>query len=344
LSGATRTPAASRAAPTAQGDEPRRSPSGEPRAARPMPTTSTTRTTIPGTHITLHENPADPVWATSAYGALGDGAPAQVRDPKSGEFRYFGNFQQPMVSPDGGYVVALSTVSYVRTDYNTIRLVTRATGEDVELRTADKPRVTGSPVWNIDGHRLLMSVYNDDTRETTGFLLVDAATKQVRTHLADTGGKSGYLWGPDPATLMRQDRDGTISIVGLDGRVVRSFQKKGTLLRTSAAALLIGTASTPASTPASASVPTTVFATTCPGGSRDACLWDAATGARKAVVPLDAHTAFNGWLDDRHFLATITKGATTRLALVGLDGRTRRVLAEGPAKEFGQVSVVYTAK
>ncbi|MFD1539307.1 serine/threonine-protein kinase [Nonomuraea guangzhouensis] len=306
-------------------------PPGAATVAEVMPTTATTTTKIPGTKITLHENPADPIWASAAYGFLpgSDGSPAYVRDAKTGKFQYFGNFQRPTVSPHGTYVAALSVTTLSRTDYNTIRLVTTATGEDVELRTTDKPGDTIGAVWNEDGRHLLMTIYTGATgsQTTAGFVIVDAATKTVRSRLTAGGDKAGYFWGPDASTLMRQERDGAISFVGLDGTVVRSFRGKG-VLRTSAARLRLGT----------------VFSTTCPGTRGDICLWDAVTGTRKAVVPTGENTTFSGWLGRDQFLAVVTKGGTSRVVLAGLDGKTKRVLAEGPAKQLKAITVWYNSK
>ncbi|MFG1679539.1 protein kinase [Nonomuraea sp. NPDC049269] len=304
--------------------------------AQVIPTTATTTAKIPGTKITLHENPADPVWASSAYGIvpLSDGAPAYVRDAKTAKFEYFGNFQQPAVSPHGTYVAALSTTTLSRTDYNTIRLVTTVTGEDVELRTADKPGETLGAVWNEDGRHLLMTIYTGKTGSLTmaGFVIVDAATKSVRTRLMAGGYKGSYSWGPDASTLMRQERDGAISFVGLDGTVIRSFRGMGDLMHRSAATLRIGTGTA------------TVFSTACPGKPRDVCLWDVVTGTRKAVVPGGEITTFSGWLDGEHILALVTKGGTTRVVLAGFDGKIKRLLAEGPAKQLKTISLWYSTK
>ena len=49
-------------------------------------------------------------------------------------------------------------------------------------------------------------------------------------------------------------------------------------------------------------------------------------------------------MDERHFLATVTGSPTTRVVLAGLDGRTRRVLAEAPAKELDGIVISYSAR
>ncbi|MEV6159792.1 protein kinase [Nonomuraea sp. NPDC052129] len=321
---------------TAQTGSPSSTSSGAAATGEVLPTTSTTTAKVPGTKITLHENPADPVWVSSAYGTAqrGEGSPAYVRDPKTGRFQYFGNFQQPTVAPQGAYVAALSITTLSRTDYNTIRLVTMATGENVELRTADKPGDTLDARWNADGRHLLMTLSTGKpaSRNAVGFVIVDAVTKSVRSRLTPGGHKGGYSWGPDASTLMRQETDGAISFVGLDGTVVRSFRAKGDLMNVGTATVRLGTATA------------TVFATACPGTLKGVCLWDATTGTRRAVIPSDTSTTFNGWLDTEHFLATVTKADTTRLVLAGLDGKTKRVLAEGPATELKAVTLWYSRK
>ncbi|MFC4530670.1 serine/threonine protein kinase [Sphaerisporangium dianthi] len=297
----------------------------------PMPATSTTTVKIPGTKITLHENPADPVWAGSAYGNLRSGgdSPVYVRDQKTGDFTYFGNFQRAVVSPYGRYVASVSNTNFTRTDYNTIRLVDRVTKEDVELRAADKPGNIGVTRWSADGRRVVMTLYDDRAAEgnpATGFVIVDARAKSVETRLVSDGGKDDYTWGPGGSTLMHQGQGGVIRFLAPDGSVVRSFRDKGTLLASDAVTLRTGA---------------TVFATTCPRAPKDVCLWDAGSGAAHSVIHLRPDMTFNGWLDDRHFLATVKKGGTTRLVLAGLDGRAERVLADGPAEHLREITIWY---
>ncbi|MFG1943876.1 WD40 repeat domain-containing serine/threonine protein kinase [Nonomuraea sp. NPDC048826] len=296
----------------------------------PMNTASTTTSTLPGTEIELHENPADPTWASSYYGGFAEADfPAYVRDPRTRTFQRFGSFQLPVVSPGGRYVAALPVSNLGATDHNTLRLVDRGTGEDITLRTADSPGITLDPAWSGDGRRLLMTLrQSQDDQRTIGFVIVDAAARSVQTRRTGFGGEAGYAWGADGSTLITQGADGAIRYVGLDGRELGTFAGKGALIRAGVAVTTAGT----------------VFATTCREGARDVCLWDAATGARKAVIPLAEGTVFNGWLDRRHFLATVTGGETGRLALAGLDGETVRVLVEGPAEQMNEISVWFTPR
>ncbi|MFI6709138.1 protein kinase [Nonomuraea sp. NPDC050478] len=295
-----------------------------------MSTGSTTTSTLPGTGVELHENPADPIWASSYYGGFAEADfPAYVRDPRSGTFQRFGSFQIPVVSPGGRYVAALPVSNLDVTDHNTLRLVDRGTGEDVTLRTAGKPGLTLDPAWTADGGRLLLTLRaGPDEQRTVGFVVVDPAAKSVQTRRTDFGGEAGYGWGPDGSTLVTQGGDGAIRYVGLDGRVLRTFTGKGALIRGGVAGTTAGR----------------VFTTTCREGSRDVCLWDAATGERKAVIPPAKGMVFNGWLDRSHFLATVIGREKGRLVLGGMDGEAVRVLAEGPADQLNQISVWFTPR
>jgi serine/threonine protein kinase len=309
-------------------DEPRQQAAPEPRiSSGPMSTGSTTTLRLPGTRIDLHENPADPVWASSYYGGVDEyDYPAYVRDPRSGQFQRFGSFQMPVVSPGGRYVAAFLSTSLTRSDYNVIRLVDRTTREDLELRVAEKPGNALDLRWNRDGRHLLLTLRSG--LETTGFVIVAADGRTVLERRTAFGGRVGYVWGPDASTVLTQGSDGVVRLLGLDGTVRRTFARTGTLLVADTAVTDVGM----------------VFATTCRDDEPDVCLWDVTTGEKRAEIPLEDGTTFNGWLDGSHFLATVAGRSTSRLVLAGMEGRIVRVLAEGPADELKATSVWFTPR
>ncbi|MEV0994204.1 protein kinase [Nonomuraea sp. NPDC050202] len=300
--------------------------------AKPMRTSSTATVRLPDWSIKVYDNPDDPLWVTSVFGVTNDpaaGNPAYVRDPASGTFTFFGNFQTPEVSPGGGYVAALGIGTLARTDFNVLRLVTRRTGEDVQVRTSDKPGDTTDLRWS-DDERLLLTVREGkgEKRRATGFVVVDPVTKAVTVLDVAGGGTGPFVWGPGGGVL-HQGQDGTVRLYDLKGAELRSFPGVGELFAANAV-----------TSPRHG----TVFSTRCPPPGRDLCLWDAATGRRAAEVPLGDGHVFESWLDGEHYLATTSSGGRTKVVMVDLRGKVARTLVEGPAKELDKVTVSLTIR
>ncbi|NUS08514.1 MAG: serine/threonine protein kinase [Nonomuraea sp.] len=289
--------------------------------------TSTVDVKIPDTGITLHENPADPVWVSS-YHDKRDGLSSYVRDPATGRFGAFGTWHEP-IAPGGGYVASLSTRS-IRTDFETIRLRDRVTGWSGEIRTVAKPATLFYPAWSEGGRRLLVTVFEPDGKgnRAVGFTIVDPVKRTARTVKASDGGRGMYVWGSDGGTMLHAMPGGAVRALDLNGRQVRRFDRVGDLAAGGVRRTTFGT----------------VFATTCPGKQGDICLWDESTGARKGVIRLPKGGGFHGWLDDGHFLGTLPGGRTTKLVLMDAQGRVVRALADGPAAELGKVVLWFTRK
>ncbi|MEU6795197.1 serine/threonine-protein kinase [Nonomuraea wenchangensis] len=294
----------------------------------PMRTSSTATVRLPDSAIKVHDNPEDPLWVSSAFVATPD-AVAYTRDPKSGQLTYFGSFQTPVVSPGGAYVAAVAVGILSRAEFSTLRLVTRRTGEDVRIRITDKPGDIGEIRWS-DDERLLLTVFEGEgkSRRATGFIEVDPATRVVTVRDVPGGGPGPYAWGPGD-TVLHQSEDGAVRFHDLKGAELRSFTGVGDLLA-------VNVVTSPRYG--------TVFTTRCPPPGRDLCLWDAGTGVRAAEVPLGDGHAFDGWLDHDHYLATTSGGGVTKVVMVDLKGKAVRTLAEGPTKEFDDVTLWLTAR
>ncbi|MFD0662988.1 hypothetical protein [Thermocatellispora tengchongensis] len=298
-------------------------------SAGPMPLTASATVTVPETSIKVRENPADPVWLSTAYDTVGDGPTnhaAYVRDPKTGEFAFFGNYQMPVASPGGAFLASLPGTNLDAIEANTLRLVDRARGEDVQLRVAGKPGVVTDLQWNED-QRLVLTIWDDrENGRTLGFVIVDAATKAVT--VGKTPGGGVYSWaGPDH--VIHQTADHTVRVLDLAGREVRSFRNVGELHPVGVAPVA-GYGE--------------VFSTACPPPDTGVCLWDAVTGAREAVVPIAAGARFDGWLDERHYLAVVTAGRKSKVVMVDLAGKAVRTLAEGPAGELERIALWFTRR
>ncbi|MCG5219523.1 serine/threonine-protein kinase [Streptosporangium sp. KLBMP 9127] len=300
----------------------------------PMPLSADSELTLPDTRITLHETEADPTWVTSYRDSRpeGLGVPSYVRDPASRAFAFFGTFQEPVVSPGGAYVAALAATRLTRTDFETVRLVDRTTGEDLQIRTVDKPASTFQPRWTSDGRFLLLSVFAgpEGARRTTGFVIVDAAARSARVVTVASSDKTdhAYLWDSTGTKLVRQAPEGAVRVYDLDGRVVRTLRSVGELVGNGMAATSLGD----------------VIVTKCPDKAGYFCLWDGDTGAPKTAFRPPKGTLVHGWLDGKHMMATVPDGKVSRIVLIDLRGKVVRTLVDGPKAELDEVVVWFTPK
>ncbi|MFI6454537.1 serine/threonine-protein kinase [Streptosporangium amethystogenes] len=297
-------------------------------ATGPMAATSTTDLRIPGTRITLRENPSDTERVTS-YQDLREGAraTAYLRRGDGADFTFLGTFTTAVVAPGGARVAVNLDNKFLAGEFDLIRVVDPAGGQDAQVRTVDTPLKTLKPHWDGNGTRILLTVYEGlEEQRSRGFVIVDVASRTARVSLVPGDGlDSEYVWGPDSASVVHAGPDGSVLFHRLDGTVLRTVPKVGELTRDDVRITSLGT----------------VFTTRCPGESRDVCLWDAATAARRAAVPIRNGLRFGGWLGDRHLLATIP-GKTTKIVMLDLRGEIVRVLADDPAAELEKISLWYT--
>ncbi|WP_329079993.1 MULTISPECIES: serine/threonine protein kinase [unclassified Streptosporangium] len=306
-------------------------------AARPaigtMPTTSTTDLRIPGTKVTLRENPADPERVTSYRDSRGraSGDPVYLRRGDTAEFRFLGTFMTAVAAPGGARVAANPDNKFELGEFDLIRLVDPAGGPETQIRTVDTPLTTFNPHWDRNGTRILLTIYEGLGKEqrSRGFVIVDVASRTARVfRVPDDDHRSDYVWGADSASVLHSGPDGSVRFYRPDGTPLRTVPKVGALVLDDVRTTSLGT----------------VFTTRCQEMPRDVCLWDAATATRRAVVPIKKGMIFNGWLGDRHFLGTVTEGKTTKVVMLDLRGEVVRVLADGPAAELKEISLYYTLR
>ncbi|MEV4377132.1 serine/threonine-protein kinase [Streptosporangium sp. NPDC049644] len=297
-------------------------------ATGPMAATSTTGLRIPGTTITLRENPSDTERVTS-YQDSRKNTTAYLRRGNGADFTFLGTFATAVLAPGGAHVAVNPDNKFLTGEFDLIRVVDPAGGQDVQIRTVDTPLKTLNPHWDGNGTRILLTIYEGlEEQRSRGFVIVDVASRTARVSLVPGDGlDSEYVWGPDSASVVHAGPGGSVLFHRLDGTVLRTVPKVGELTRDDVRTTSLGT----------------VFTTRCPGESRDVCLWDAATAARRAAVPIRNGVRFGGWLGDRHFLATMP-GRTTKIVMLDLRGEIVRVLADGPATELEKVVLWYTAR
>ncbi|MGW3344817.1 protein kinase domain-containing protein [Nonomuraea rubra] len=297
-------------------------------SAGAMPATSVSELKLPGTGITLHENPADPIWVSSYHDQRPDqGLTSYVRDPATGSFAFFATFQEPIVSPGGGYVASLSSGRYADTSYESIWLRDRATGQDRHVRTVDKPATLWRPSWSADGRRWLATVMTTDN-QALGFAVVDPVAGSVKIVDVTDAREAEYVWGADGKSVLYQSRSGVVGELDLSGKPLRTFTGVGELVAGGAAQTALGT----------------VFTTTCTDKGGNICHWDARSGERKATTRLPKGVGFRGWLDERHFLATETGAKSMDVLLMDVNGRTVRTLATGPRSDLDKVVLWFTRR
>ncbi|SNS46627.1 Serine/threonine protein kinase [Streptosporangium subroseum] len=296
----------------------------------PMPTTSTTDLKIPGTKITLHENPSDAEGVTS-YEDRRRGSETYLRQDGSAKFRFLGTLMTAIAAPGGERVVVNPTNKFLNGEFDLVRVLDAAGAPEVQIRTVDSPMVTFHPHWDVTGTRVLLTVFEGLTGDShsRGFAIVDVASRTARIALVpDETDPSEYVWGPDSASVMHTRPDGAVRFHRLDGSVLRTVPGVGELTADDVRSTSLGT----------------VFTTRCPDKSRDVCLWDAETAKRRATVPIGEGMGYGGWLGDRHLLTTTTEGRTREVVMLDLRGKIARVLADGPVAELDKISLWYTPR
>ncbi|GAA3445055.1 serine/threonine-protein kinase [Planomonospora venezuelensis] len=197
-----------------------------------MAAASTTETALPGSDLTLRENPADEVWVSAFQDWRKHGAPGFLRDPRSGAFTADGNLKTTVVSPGGRFVASLAASRLYAPDYDRIRITDRASGAAYDIRTVDRPLITDNPSWSGGGAAgILLTVYEDleDDRPSVGFAVVDPAARTARITRMPATGHHPYVWGPEPGTVMHRGPGGAVLVYGLDGSLRRTIPGVGDL-------------------------------------------------------------------------------------------------------------------
>nr|BFE87709.1 hypothetical protein GCM10020093_103100 [Planobispora longispora] len=320
----------------AAGDPPASSPSAappsspDPVAPPTMAAEPTARTPVPGSGVTLHEDPADEMRVSSYWDRRSKEAPWFLRDPRSGAFRPVVEPRQAMeVAPGGRLVASLSALRLYTLDYDRVHIADRASGGSYDIRTVDRPLFTGDLSWNDDGTRLLLTVYAEarDDAPSVGFAVADPAGRTARvTRMPAT--EHPYIWGPEPGTVLQRGPGGAVRVYGLDGTPRRTIPGVGDLLRGGAVATAGGG----------------LFLTACPDAPGDTCVWDYRSGAREARLRTGGRITVHGWLGAEHLLATRKGAKVSEVVMLDLSGKAVRVLADGPAAEVDKIALSYTRK
>ncbi|WP_198169278.1 serine/threonine-protein kinase [Herbidospora daliensis] len=292
-----------------------------PVVARPMAATATVEVEIASVGVTLHENPADGLWASSYEDTRdGGGNTGYVRDPGTGAFTSAGALADVRVSPGGQFVAVFPGRRLFAPDFDFVQITDRRSGTTREVDTVSRPELGRHPVWSGDGSTLLMSTGGtEDGDSVTGFVLVDAVKGTSSVVRVAAGGTEPFRWGPEKGTLARET-GGTTTVYTLTGEVVRELTGTGDLHATRDGLLLTG----------------------CAAGRL--CVLDAATGAERRRFPLAKGLSVGGWLDDDHVMATRIGEDRFEVVLLDLDGKQLRLLAEGPESVYEGILIFWTTR
>jgi hypothetical protein len=262
-----------------------------------------------GVGLTLHEHPSDPLRIVAYRNERG----TWLRSGKDGEFVEAGvRAEDVAAAPNGSWFALLGK--------SEVTLVARVTGERFTVKV---PKRSISPVWDRGSSRLLLTLTaKGKDRPPTGFAVVDAATRAVRTVDTDERrhkGSGAFGWmpaGDQVAVSYTSGSDTGLRIRDLEGRQVRTMSWTGAS---------IGRGLTSPSG--------RLLMTDCPSGGSQ-CAWDPTTGARVATYVNTIKSAENwGWYDDDHLIILDPNKKPAELLAMDFRDGNRRLLATITAED-----------
>ncbi|MFJ2029099.1 hypothetical protein [Streptosporangium sp. NPDC087985] len=278
---------------------------------------------LPDTRVTVRENPADPLKITSY--TLGN--VAYLR--RNNGFAKQTGYQEITVGPKGNMALAVPT-SYSE-GHDSVLLADLVANRGSRIQTVAKPFIAKFAHWSRNGGKAVLTVQQrtGTVWATTGFVIVDATAKTARTVTVQGVDRAArFRWSPDGVDVVADYQGGT-RFYGQDGAVRRTLAKTGI----------------PAGGEDVFSPSGNVLMTWCPATYIEhVCLWDRTSGKLAAKVNVQPK-ALLGWWDDRHFIAVVAGGNAYRAAVVDLQGKATRVLADISAEDWNnKVYLSYTSR
>lgn len=262
---------------------------------------------LPGTSVTLHEQPGDPVRLT-AYG-LGT-EQAYLRGASTFVSRR--DAAEVVVSPDGRMAAAV-TAAY-RGGHDALVVTDRATGRAKRIPTVAGPLMASYASWSRDSKKVLLTLERKTSGKwrTSGYVTVDVAAGTARTTtVAGADPAATFWWTPDGGVIA-QHKGG--AIVHKEGRRPRILQGVGT-----------------PTGPDLFSPSGRRMTTWCPSRfAEHVCLVDPATGKIVSRSKLRPETVV-GWWNDSRLIAVVPHRKAYRLVVADTAGTVRRVLAAIPS-------------
>ncbi|MEV4381184.1 protein kinase [Streptosporangium sp. NPDC049644] len=332
--GSTETPGDPQAGTTQNGGTEQASPpaSATPTPDAPTVPQATNKIKLPGSSITLHESPQDPI-KLSSY-SLDWEKTLYVR--KYGTDRFAKNDKYFHYTLNAAGTQALGTDRiYDAQNYSIVSVIDQRTGAASKIRITKAPVYPTLPQWSPDGKRGLVTLYEavDDTSKEYGFAIIDTVTKKariVRVKEKDAGTWS-YFWRGDGRAV------GTWALTGKTQRI-RFYDLQGTVLQT---LLDVGTPITVEGDDISPSGSSLL--TYCKESEKEICVWSTASDApAKVRIPFETERLI-GWYDDKHIAGWRRKGSGYEAVVFDFKGRSQRVLATTTdAKEYEKQFMRFT--
>ncbi|WP_326821138.1 hypothetical protein [Streptosporangium sp. NBC_01756] len=278
---------------------------------------------LPDTRVTLRENAADPLKITSY--TLGN--VAYLR--RNTGFVKQNGYQEITVAPKGAMALAVPTSYSAGRD--SVLLADLVTNKAGKVETVAKPYIAKFAHWSRSGGKAVLTVQrkNGTVWETTGFVIVDATAKTARTVTVQGVDRAArFRWSPDGADVVADYQGGT-RFYGQDGALRRTLAKTGI----------------PAGGEDVFSPSGGTLMTWCPATYTEyVCFWNRTSGKLTAKANVKPK-ALLGWWDDKHVLAVVASGSAYRVAVIDLQGKATRVLADISAEDWkNKVYLSYTRR
>ncbi|WP_204020198.1 hypothetical protein [Sinosporangium siamense] len=284
---------------------------------------------LPGTGVTLRENPSDRLHVTS-YTLSKNRAYLRARGQNT--FARRSGFTEYTASPGGGRAAGIAT-TYTEAGYDSLVIMDRRTGRSVTVNTVRRPLTASYAYWSRDGSKVVLTAERkvEGKWRTVGYVLVDVATRTSR-YIPVTGvHKEGtFRWAGDNSHLIVDHGEGVRFHRAADGAVVRTLSKVGR----------------PAGGEEAVSPSGRLMSTWCPVSVREkVCVVDRATGKIRSYVNTKAEGVW-GWWDESHMIAVVPKDGGYQAALINFKGQVNGVLAEISASAYrtDKVYLSYTRK
>ncbi|MEU4408747.1 WD40 repeat domain-containing serine/threonine protein kinase [Streptosporangium sp. NPDC023963] len=268
---------------------------------------------LPGTGITLHESPKDPV-KLGGYVNIKVPFASFARERGKETFIQVASAMQPVLSPQGDLVALNPIGKFADSSFDYLRIRDLRNGAQFDVPTVERPREGHNPVWSKDGSKVLLSVRDTDEEKSDGFVVVDVAARRATHVRTESVGADTFpvTFAPD-GSVARGYYDGKghgVDFYGPNGQATRTMhwvgQPRNTTWFSPSGAL---------------------FATICPKGNT-VCVWDTLSGHRRYTMDIRENTRFVGWFNNNHLLLQNPVKKGSKIEVVDLYGKSVRVLAD----------------
>ncbi|MGJ6965194.1 protein kinase domain-containing protein [Streptosporangium sp. G11] len=268
---------------------------------------------LPGTGITLHENPKDTI-RLGGYLHAKSPFSSFAREKGKETFKQVTSALQPVLSPQGDLVALNPFGKFAESSFDYVRIHDLRNGSQFNVPTVERPLEGHSPVWSKDGSKVLLSVREPDKERSEGFVVVDVAARRATYVRTESIGAETlpFTFAPD-GSVARGYYDGKsygVDFYGPNGQVIRTMHWVGQPRSTSWF-----------------SPSGKLFSTVCPKGGA-VCVWDSVSGNRRYTLAVRDDARILGWFNNNHLLIQNPAKKGSKIEVVDLYGASVRVLAD----------------